>query len=330
MTQRATRRGLVLGGGGVLGAAWSVGALTAIEYLNGIDLRDCEVIVGTSAGSVLAGLLASGVSVAQLRAHQLGEVIDAGPLAGFTWDYERATGGARPPLPRLLGPGSGRLVARSLVNGRRMPPTAVLAGVLPLGRGSLTRVGHLIDAVTPMGEWAPHHNLWIVTMDFESGKRVAFGRPGAPAAGLSAAVMASCAIPGWFAPIQIAGRRYVDGGACSATSVDLLTDRGLDEVYVVAPMVSFATDHPTALLTKLERSWRLRATRRCLVEVERVRAGGTSVTVLGPGPEDLMVMGANNMNSTRRRQVLDTSLATSIAALCDPDHGGPDYLAHVG
>jgi predicted acylesterase/phospholipase RssA len=46
--------------GGVLGAAWSVGALNAIESLNGIDLGDCEVIVGTSAGSVLAGLLGPG------------------------------------------------------------------------------------------------------------------------------------------------------------------------------------------------------------------------------------------------------------------------------
>ena len=74
-----TRRGLVLGGGGVLGAAWTVGALTALEEQLGIDAREFDEFVGTSAGSVLAALLACGAGVAQLREHQLGGEITAGP-----------------------------------------------------------------------------------------------------------------------------------------------------------------------------------------------------------------------------------------------------------
>ena len=73
------RRGLVLGGGGVLGAAWMVGALRALEDELGVDLRDVECLVGTSAGSVLAGLLGAGVAVADLVAHQLGQPVDRGP-----------------------------------------------------------------------------------------------------------------------------------------------------------------------------------------------------------------------------------------------------------
>ena len=65
-----TRRGLVLGGGGVLGAAWMVGALGALEDSLGIDVRDSEQIVGTSAGSVLAALIGAGVGVADLRARR--------------------------------------------------------------------------------------------------------------------------------------------------------------------------------------------------------------------------------------------------------------------
>ena len=60
----ATRRGLVLGGGGVLGAAWMVGALQALEDEIGVDVREFEAFIGTSAGSILAALLGSGVSVA--------------------------------------------------------------------------------------------------------------------------------------------------------------------------------------------------------------------------------------------------------------------------
>ncbi len=321
------RRGLVLGGGGVLGAAWAVGALQSIQDVRGIDPRDFDVIVGTSAGSVLGALLAAGTSVAALRDHQFGVPITEGPLAGYAWDYETATGGPRPSMPKLRGPGSVKLMASSLRHGLRMPPTAVLSAFMPLGSGSLERVGHLIDAITPMDEWSPHPNLWIVALDYESGRRVVFGREGAPHVGLAEAVMASCAIPGWFEPVTIGERTYVDGGAWSATSADVAGAAALDEVYVVAPMVSFEADEPGNLLSRLERRWRGSVTRRCLSEVAELEAQGTQVTVLGPGPDDLEAMGGNIMDGRRRLRVLETSLITSRAAL---ESGGSGRLADAG
>src|SRR5690606_29850161 len=86
------RRGLVLGGGGVLGAAWSVGALCALEEHTGLDVREFDHILGTSAGSVLAALLGAGLSPQQLSDHQRG-TLDNGPLAALAWDYETSTGG---------------------------------------------------------------------------------------------------------------------------------------------------------------------------------------------------------------------------------------------
>jgi NTE family protein len=324
------RRGLVLGGGGVLGAAWTVGALHALQEVHGFDPRDCDVIMGTSAGSVLTALLGAGVSVDQLLSHQRGHAITAGPLAGYSFDYEKATGGSKPQRPRLLGPGSARLIGSSLRRALNMPPTAVLSGFLPTGTGSLARIGHLVEAITPMDEWSPHPNAWVVALDYLDGRRVAFGQPGAPVAPLSQAVMASCAIPSWFAPVRIGDREYVDGGTWSATNVDLLADQGLDEVYVLAPMVSFHVDRPSHLLTRLERRWRSQVTKRCLRESERVRSNGAAVTVVGPGPEDLEVMGGNAMNLPRRREVLETSLRTSAATLRDPENVGPDHLTEVG
>ncbi len=321
------RRGLVLGGGGVLGAAWAVGALQAIEEVHGIDPREFDVIVGTSAGSVLGALVGAGVSIEALRDHQRGAPITEGPLAGYLWDYETATGGRRPSMPRLRGPGSVRLMASSLRHGLKMPPTAVLSAFMPVGNGSLERVGHLIDAITPFGEWSPHQALWIVAMDYEAGHRVVFGRADAPPAPLADAVMASCAIPGWFEPVSIDSRTYVDGGAWSATSADVLAGQGLDEVYVVAPMVSFETDEPDSLLSRLERRWRGSVTRRCASEVEELREAGAAVTVLGPGREDLEAMGGNIMDGRRRLEVLETSLRTSRVAL---ERGGSGRLADTG
>ena len=323
----SVRRGLVLGGGGVLGAAWAVGALQSIQDVRGIDPREFDVIVGTSAGSVLGALVAAGVSVDALRDHQFGIPITEGPLAGYSWDYESATGGPRPSMPRLRGPGSVKLMASSLRHGLRMPPTAVLSAFMPLGSGSLERVGHLIDAITPMDEWSPHPHLWIVALDYESGRRVVFGREDAPRVGLSEAVMASCAIPGWFEPVTIDDRTYVDGGAWSATSADVAVAADLDEVYVVAPMVSFEADEPDSLLSRLERRWRSSVTRRCLGEVAELESKGTQVTVLGPGPDDLEAMGGNAMDGRRRLRVLETSLITTKAAL---ERGGSGRLADAG
>ncbi|MGL5856856.1 MAG: patatin-like phospholipase family protein [Angustibacter sp.] len=310
------RRGLVLGGGGVLGAAWTVGALSALENLLGEDLRSAELIVGTSAGSVLGSLLAAGVSVGDLRRQQLGEPITDGLLAGHAWDAESATGGSAPPRPRP-GVGSTKLLVRGVVRPRRYPPAAVLSALLPEGRGSLSAVGDLVRSVAGDG-WARRAGLWVVTMDYETGRRVAFGRDSQPDVPLADAVMASCAIPGWYQPVRIGAHRYVDGGTCSPTSVDLLAGRGLDEVWVLAPAISFAMDRPQSIPVRLERRWRSRMTRRCLREVAKVHATGTEVTVLGPGPQDLEAFGANVMDSTRRGIVLETSLRTSAEALAGP------------
>ena len=309
------RRGLVLGGGGVLGAAWMVGAMSVLEEEIGVDLREFDELVGTSAGSVLTALLGAGVSVEDLRRHQLGETMTTGPLAGFHWDYDNATGGDLPGRPRVRI-GSGGLLVRNARHLRRLPPTAVLSALLPEGRGRLDSVGALVRHVVPEG-WVGRDGVRVVAMDYESGQRVPFGAPDAPAADLADAVMASCAIPGWYQPVRIGGRRYIDGGAWSVTSVDLMIGRELDEVYVVAPMVSFAMDEPTQLSTKLERRWRARVTRRCLHEVALLHRGGTDVTVIGPGPRDLEAIGGNLMDVGRRESVLRTALETTPVALRD-------------
>jgi NTE family protein len=310
------RRGLVLGGGGVLGAAWMVGALKALEDELGMDVREFDELVGTSAGSVLAALLGCGVSVGDLVRHQLEGAIDVGPLAGYEWDYHRDTGGDRPPRPRVsLGsPELLRANARSL---RQLPPTAVLSAIVPEGRGSIEAVGTLVSWVAG-DDWAPRDGVCIVALDFDSGQRVAFGRDGAPAAPLSSAVMASCAIPGWYQPVRLGERRYIDGGAWSSTNLDLMAGLGLDEVYVLAPSVSFVQDAPTHWKTRVERQWRNRVTQRCLRELRRVHREGTHVTVLGPGEEDLEAFGAKLMDVGRRPRVIETSLRTSAHALRDP------------
>lgn len=317
------RRGLVLGAGGVLGAAWTIGALDALADVEGFDPCQADVVVGTSAGSVLAALLGGGLTAADLLAHQRGMPLSR-ELA-LQWSYDASTGGSHPTRPRLAV-GSPALLRRSLVRPRQVPPLAVLAALTPPGTGTLAEVAAMVRAVTGASGWAARDGVWVVAMDYETGQRVAFGRAGAPPAQLPEAVTASCAIPGWYAPVHVDGRRYVDGGTVSSTSADLLATEALDEVYVLAPMASFVPDRPQHVAGRLERRLRRQVTRRVVREAAIVSRAGTAVTVLAPGPEDLAAMGHNLMDPSRRITVLETSLRTSRAALAHPE---PDALEDV-
>jgi NTE family protein len=159
---------------------------------------------------------------------------------------------------------------------------------------------------------------WIVAVDYDSGRRVVFGRGGAPAVSLPDAVVASCSIPGWYRPAEIGGRRYVDGGVRSLTSLGLMAEAGVDEVYVLAPMASTVTDWPRKPHERLERTVRGLATRALLRDARRLHARGITVTVLTPGPADLAAMGVNPMDARRREAVLDSALRTSPASLARP------------
>lgn len=127
-----------------------VGALTALEDHLGVDVRSFDEMVGTSAGSVLSSLLASGVSVAELRTHQMEGSLTYGKLAGFEWNYDESTGGDRPPPPRA-GFGSTVLLRKPIRELRQLPPMAVLAALLPEGRGRLDSVGALVRHVVGDG-----------------------------------------------------------------------------------------------------------------------------------------------------------------------------------
>ena len=305
------RTGVVLGAGGVLGAAWTIGALAALQQHRGWDPREADVLVGTSAGSVLASFLGCGVAVDVLLDHQRGIAHPDAP--DLDYDPDTDGGGALPPLPRP-GIGSPRGVLSTALRPWKVTPMGALATVLPQGRGSLEPIGQLVDAVCPRGAWAAHPQTWIVAMDYDSGRRIVFGRDGAPHAGLREAVKSSCAIPGWYAPVRIGGRRYVDGGACSPTSLDLVAALGLDEVIVLSPMTSLDYDRPGSVAGRLERRVRRLVTKRLVGEVKKVAATGTRVTLLGPTAEDLAAIGANMMDPRRRELVLETSLRTSAAA----------------
>ena len=154
------RRAFVLGGGGVLGFAWIVGALSALQVEAGFDARDVQLVVGTSAGAVAAAALGCAVSVDQMRRHHQGIPAPDDPPIAFEYD---TTGRGLPPRPGF-GFGSPRLLLGGVRHPRQSRTLLTLTGALPTGRGSLQPVADMVAGIAEeagiAGRWPIQPRRW--------------------------------------------------------------------------------------------------------------------------------------------------------------------------
>ncbi len=210
-------RGLVLAGGGLAGIAWETGVLLGISD-EAPDIAaavlDSEVLVGTSAGSAVAAQISSGVALQELFERQLaGTVAEIEPgvsidelTALFLSALADSSGGAQQHL-------------------RRIGAVAAAADTVP----AASRHRVIADRL-PSHQW-PARVLRLTAVDIDSGELVVFDRSSGVA--LVDAVAASCAVPGAWPPVPIAGRRYMDGGVASTVNIAVASD--CDAVLVLVP-----------------------------------------------------------------------------------------------
>jgi NTE family protein len=193
----------------------------------------------------------------------------------------------------------------------------MLAGWVPAGVLSTDSISDTVRrAVT--GRWVEHRSFWAVTCDYSTGRRVPFGRIDAPNAHIADAVAASCAIPGFFRPVKIGRRRYVDGGVCSVSNVDLLAGRGLDVIVCLNPLSSPERMRGLHPLDRLGDWSRAANGRRLGHEIKKVARYGTETVLIQPTREDLEVMGRNLMSVVRRQEMIETAARTVRAQLREP------------
>lgn len=295
-----TRVGLVLGAGGNVGQAYHAGVLTALENDLGWDPRTADVLVGTSAGSVVGTLLALGAPASDLAA----SIVEAplSPDGAPVLEPIQQVSGPLPPLSLMSlfrgpwRPPSPALIARAMRRPWAVRPDVVAMTLLP--DGNLDLFDHAGEALRSLGERFPPQ-LRICAARRSDGRRVVFGRAGSPPAPLSHAVAASCAIPGYFSPVSINGVSYFDGGVHSPTNADVLRDAELDLVIVLSPMSSVRGRG-----RGLQATMRRDAHRRLAREVAVLRAAGTSVVRFEPGRRALAVMSGDALATDQARAIV--------------------------
>ncbi len=211
----------MLAGGGIAGIAWETGILRGIADESPETARlllGSDVLVGTSAGAAVAAQIGSGASLDDLYERQVADSsaeIDSGVdtddiaemfLAALRAPYDES-------------------VPRTRQQMQRIGAVAVATKTVP---ESVRRT--VIAQRLPSHDW-PDRALRLTAIDVESGELVVFQRDSGVE--LIDAVAASCAVPGAWPPVTIAGRRYMDGGVVS--SVNLSVARDCDAAVVLVP-----------------------------------------------------------------------------------------------
>jgi predicted acylesterase/phospholipase RssA len=241
---------IALAGGGPLGAFYELGALHAFEEaIEGRELTAFDVYVGVSSGSLLAAGLANGFDTTTMGATFIHDTSTLAPFSPDTLLQPALAEYAR--RIRLL-PGALTAIARqyardplqsawpAVINSvARIVPAAVFDN-RPLERylhAIFTESGHTDE----FGKL--RSRLYVVATDLNTGESVSFGEAGNDRMPISRAVVASAALPGLYAPVEIARRHYVDGALTRTVHASLALEAGCELVLCINPLVPFDASH---------------------------------------------------------------------------------------
>lgn len=318
---------LCLGGGGVGGAMYQIGALAALEdAVEGLEAQEFDVYVAASSGASVAAALAGGRSIQRIYRAILDPADDYFPLERKhllktdlgEWHRTFSSGFS------ALRQAAGNLVATVPTT-----PAALwdeldrFTDSLPAGFFSLDGFERFLDDFfvrreVPNTFSAMPKPLRIVAHDLDSGAAVLFGSPGFEHVPVTRACIASMALPPLFSPVRIGMRHYIDAGAAQVSHLDVAVEQGADVIVVINPMVPIvAQDVPTGhgprsslrdkgMLWVLGQGLRISVHKLMEEACARIaRESGTSVVLIEPDPTDGILFTHNPASFSARRAILE-------------------------
>lgn len=308
---RGGKIAICLAGGGIEGMLYELGVLRALErFLPKFRLHDVDIICGISAGAILGGMLANGVSADELTAGLKGQ-----------------EGGRIDPIRRsdLFDPNIGELGRRAMrlswevARGKRsplsalfrLPPSGVFAGDgLRSWLSTQFKKPGMVDDFESL-----RHKLYIGATDQDTSEHMVFGDEGSPRVPIHIAVRASTALTPFYAPEKINGRYYIDGGFTRTTNMRVAVDKGATLVILVDPLVPVSTSTPGhvsdrgAIYTAMQGLKSL-ISGRFDKAVPTLRAMYPQVAfhLFQPGPDTRRVMAGSPMKYFAREAIVDMAL----------------------
>ena len=331
------RIALCLGGGGVTGAMYQIGALAALEdSVEGLQADGFDLYVGSSSGASVAAALAGGRSVQRIYRAILDPADDYFPL-------ER-----RHLLRTDLGEWRRTLVsawtalqqgARTLVSRVPNSPAALwdemdrFADSLPAGFFSLDAYERFLEEFfvrreVPNRFSAMPRSLRILAHDLDNGELVLFGGPGLDHVPVTRACIASMSVPPLYSPVRIGSRQYIDAGSAQVAHIDIASESAAEIIIVVNPMVPVvAQDVPTGhgprsslrdkgMFWVLSQANRISAHKLMQAACTRFQADGRGeVILIEPEPTDGIFFMHNPASFAARRAILEYAYRSTRSRL---------------
>lgn len=312
---RRPRIALALAGGGPLGAIYEIGALCALEdALDGVDLAALDHYVGVSAGGFIAAGLANGLTPRTMCAGFIENTGRAGEVFDPAWLTAPAWGEVAARARRLPGLALGALWQATWAGKPWLQAIEGLAPVLPTGLFSNepihTRLAALFAQPGRSNDFRTlRPRLTLLATELDTGRPVAFGTPGHDDVPISRAVQATCALPGLFPPVTIAGRAYVDGALTKTMHASAPLKEGVDLLLCINPLVPFAVPGVAqgGLAAVLSQTFRTMIHSRLALGMRQYARDwpGTDIVLLEPNPADPELFGANPFSYGQRRRMAE-------------------------
>jgi predicted acylesterase/phospholipase RssA len=342
MAEQRSKTAMVLAGGGIMGAAYEIGCLAALDRLfcPGFSTRRFDTYIGISAGSVIATLIANRIAPRGLfrtiarnentvfnwrrsdiyRFDWWGSLLAAGKIPQNIWrilQHYRTNGWEfhLNDLPHLL---------------HEQFPSGLFS-LLPL-QSYLCKSFHNEGLSDDFSELAC--DLFIPAYDLDTGQRVVFGKEIQQGLHICQAITASSAIPFFFQPYRIGDKSYLDGSAGKVSHIDIAIENGAELIVLINPRVPFYNDPEVTCLPSLsygkcskidelgilfswEQAKRIECREKLLLAMDYYRQKRPEIDILlfEPSSAEALLFFQGPMSITARNQVMRHGYQLTLAEL---------------
>ncbi len=331
---------LVLGGGGIPGWMYEIGALTALDdFFDGYSVNQFDIFVGTSAGAAVAALMANGVKPREIYEdirHNRKTVYNFSQSDIYSFGYQETFAIIKKFFISLYQ------VTKYYFKSKRrlsfLETLELLQECLPSGFLTLKNLDVFLTTFFTQEGYSNDFRhlkkeLYIPAVNIDAGRYDVFGEEPFDMVPISKAVIASAAIPILFQPVEINGRDYIDGGVGRVAYMDIAMNHGAELMWVINPVQYIVNDRQKVCLPSMvgqcrsikekgfsyiyDQSMRINTATRIYLAIKRYRAEHPTkqFILIQPSPSDTILFAHHPISLSTKVDILEYGYRSTMERL---------------
>ena len=301
-----TGHALVLGSGGMLGAAWMASSLNFLEANKLWKPENDDLRIGTSAGSLIAALLGGGLTPSDLI-----EILATGYYKREDCIITLPNSPSRDKIP--ISPSDPTYLLRSILKGRSPHLGIIVSSLFPEGEESSFQIEDFVNKVADY-DW-PSTATWVISTEVKSGLRKIFNNQSDVS--LGRAVAASCAVPALYAPVLIKSKKYIDGGTISCHNLDVAVRSGAKSITLLTPISGYTKINLNSGVNRALNQFTRNTEQFSMNQIVRKLPSDIKLRIVSPGKESRKILSKHSLMDTEKLAVLLDVAADEIPEITE-------------